>query len=136
MPNGQTRCFSCGEPLSDAALKNPRQLPVLVCMACRRTANAQHRDGWRPVMDWEDGRDGLRLASLAPVPWRSTLVTMLQLSRNGAIRTAYTITGKRDMLRNARREDMLLVSWSGERRQGTFIVDDRDAAMAALNGRT
>ena len=130
----QTNCNSCSERLDSDDLDSDGYGPanILLCARCRRLSAAQHRRGWQPIMQWEDGRDGLRLASLAPIPWRSTNVVLLHLTHAGGISVTHTITGKQQMLKDADPGDMVLVAWPGERRQDVFIVDNRKAALQAL----
>jgi hypothetical protein len=134
MSEGQTHCNSCDQPLGDADLNSKGFGPagLLLCADCRRLSRAQRRDGWQPLMQWEDGREVLRLASRAPVPWDSPNVAMLQLTRGGGLRAVHTLTGKRQMLQEAAPSDMVLVAWPGSRRQDVFIVDDRKSALRAL----
>jgi len=131
----QVFCNSCEQMLSDADLDSDGYGPknVLLCARCRRLSAAQHRRGWQPVIQWEEnGSDGLRLASLAPVPWDSRNVAMLHLTHAGGISVTHTVTGKRQMLKDAAPDDMVLVAWPGNWRQDMFIVDNRKAALLAL----
>jgi hypothetical protein len=134
MTTGQTNCNSCGQPLNDAELGadgyGPRD--IRLCAKCRRLSAAQHRHGWQPIMQWEDGWEGLRLASCAPVPWDNRNIAMLHITHDGKISVSHTLTGKRRMLQDAAHDDMVLIAWPGGRRQDMFIVDNRKAALRAL----
>lgn len=131
---GQTHCFSCEQPLDSADLESEGfgNSGILVCAGCRKLSGAQRRHGWLPVMGWDGDGDGLRLASLAPVPWDNQSVVLLRLTREGGISASHTLTGKRRMLQESGAADTLLVTWPGVRRQDVFIVDDRKAAAKAL----
>ena len=83
-------------------------------------------------MQWDDGSDGLRLASQAPVPWKSASVAVICISHDKRITVARTITGKRQMLQAVSPDDMLLAGWPGQYRQDVFVVDDLKAAREAL----
>ena len=130
----QTNCNSCSEPLDDNDLNSDGYGPsnILLCARCRKLSAAQSRHGWQPVMQWEGPCDGLRLASLAPVPWRDPNVVMLRITHTGWIDVTHTITGKQRMLQDATPKDMVLAAWPGARRQDVFIVDNRKAALQAL----
>ena len=117
-------------PISAADGYGPRN--ILLCARCRKLSAAQHRHGWQPIMQWEDGCEGLRLASRAPVPWDSPNVVLMHITRAGKISVSHTLTGKRRTLQDAAPDDMLLVAWPGARRQDVFIVDNRKAALRAL----
>jgi len=130
----QTHCASCEKPLDSGDLGSGGYglSGILLCAACRKLSAAQCRNGWLPVMQWEAEWDGLRLASLAPVPWGDRDVVLLRITRGGGISVTHTLTGKRRMLQESVASDMLLVAWPGTRRQDVFIVDDRKAAARAL----
>jgi hypothetical protein len=130
----QANCNSCSERLDSDDLNSDGYGPrnTLLCARCRKLAAAQHRHGWSPIMQWEDGWEGLRLASRAPVPWDDRNVVMLRITHDGGIRVAHTVTGKVRMLQDATPGDMVLVAWPGGRRQDMFIVDNRKAALRAL----
>lgn len=134
MTVGQINCNSCGQLLDDAELRadgyGPRD--IRLCAQCRRLSAAQHRHGWQPIMQWEDGCEGFRLASRAPVPWGSSNVVLMRITRAGGISVTHTLTGKRRILQDAAPADMVLAAWPGTRRQDVFIVDNRKAALRAL----
>jgi hypothetical protein len=132
---GQTHCNNCGEALTadEMAGYGHGHRAVLICGLCSRRAKTASRGGWRPVWQWEgDGGEGLRLASRSPVPWSDRNVAMLCVSPSGEVRSAHTVTGKRQMLEDAAPGDLLLVAWPGQRRQSVFVVDDRRAAHRTL----
>jgi len=78
---------------------------------------------------WDTG--ALRRTSEAPVPWRSPRVAMICVSGK-SVRADHTVTGKREMLKIATARDLLLIAWPGEWRQDIFVIDDRGAALTAL----
>jgi len=131
MSTGQTLCNSCSATLTAEELAAPGSA-VLACESCKRAAKLARVHRWQPVMQWEDGREGLRLASTAPVPWDSSNVVMIRVTHDGQVSVVHTVSGKRAMLEAAARSDMLMVAWPGERRQDVFIVDDRTSARKAL----
>ena len=130
MSKGQTYCASCSEPLAAAELRETTD--VLICGACTRATRAQRRHGWQPVMQWEDGGDGLRLASKAPLPWADRKVVITRITRDGQIRAARTLTGKRAIFAGAADTDLLLAAWPGNWGQDMYVIDDRKAAAAAV----
>jgi len=134
MTNQQTNCNSCSQPLDDADLSTDGYGPrdIRLCAQCRKLSAAQHRHGWQPIMQWDDGCEGLRLASRAPVPWDNRNVAMLHITRGGKLSVTHTFNGKRRMLQDAAPGDMLLVAWPGKQLQDMFIVDNRKAALRAL----
>jgi len=104
-----------------------------LCARCRKlSAGQKRRRGWLPIMQWEDGIEGLRLASTAPVPWANQNVVIIHITHSGMIQVSHTKTGKRRTLERAAPDDMLLVAWPGNRRQDIFIVNNRTAALGAL----
>lgn len=133
MSTGQTHCNDCGEKLTEAEMAAKTSAAALACEACRLAAKRiQATTCRRPVMQWEDGREGLRVASRSPIPWDSGNVAMIRIANDGQVFVVHTISGKRAMLADAGRSDMLLVAWPGSRRQDVFIVDDRRAAAKTL----
>jgi hypothetical protein len=134
MPAGQTHCNSCSGELSATELASDSAAPsgLLICDDCRSRAAKVRHHGWQPVMQWDGGSEGLRLASQAPVPWKSANVAMIRMTRGRQITTAHTITGKRQILRATVPGDMLLACWPGQYRQDVFVVDDLKAAREAL----
>ncbi len=73
----------------------------------------------------------MRVSSSAPVPWRSALVVLVRVGAN-AVQATNRIGMKRQLLLEADPEELLLVCWPGLHRQETFVVDDRPAALTAL----
>ena len=132
MSTGQTLCNSCGANLTDEEMAAPsRPEQSLICEPCRAASKTARRGGWQPVMQW-DARDGFRLASTAPIPWKDSNVAMLRISRDGLVRTAHALTGKRSMLLEAEASDLLLAAWPGSRRQDVFIINNRAVVRKAL----
>ena len=132
---GQTKCNSCGQSLTSDELSGGSPRDILICVQCRKLSTAQHRHGWQPIMQWDDGFEGLRLASRAPVPWDSSNVVLMHLTHTGGISVTHSLTGKRQMLKDAAPDDMVLAAWPGARRQDVFIVDNRKAALQALQAK-
>ncbi|MDQ6775218.1 MAG: hypothetical protein M3071_03130 [Actinomycetota bacterium] len=66
------------------------------------------------------------------VPWRARDVTLVWIQANGRVAQAQRIEEKRDALRTAEGEDLLLLAWPGAYRQDIFLVDDREQALAEL----
>ena len=56
----------------------------------------------------------------------------MHITRAGEVNVTHTLTGKRRMLQDSSPGAMLLVAWPGARRQDVFIVDNRKAALRAL----
>lgn len=133
MSKGQTHCNSCEHHLTAAELCATPVSGVLVCQTCARLSSDQRRDGWQPGMQWDqDGREGLRLASRADVPWSHYRVSVISICKDGTIRSAHGLEAKRELLRETPADGMLLVAWPGSWHQDVFVVDDRKAALAAL----
>lgn len=132
MATGQTHCASCSEELAvDEAPAGDGQ--PLICGICNEALTAERRGKWKPVMQWESSLDGFRLASRAPVPWKSPQVALIRVARGGEATTARTLTGKRELLSAAMPSDLLLAAWPGQYRQDVFLVDDRKAARKAVS---
>jgi hypothetical protein len=133
MAEGQTGCNGCSQPLTDAELRSEGYGPrdTRICDRCRRSWRAQRRDGWAPVMQWEEA-EGLRLASTAPIPWDSPRVALIRITKAGEIHAAHSWNGKLQLMEAAAASDVLLVTWPGKYRQDTFIVDNRKALRAAV----
>jgi hypothetical protein len=134
MPAWQTACSSCNAELSASELADDSAAPshLLICDDCHSRTVKVRRHGWQPVMLWDGGSEGLRLASQAPIPWKSANVAMIRITRGRQITTANTITGKRQMLKAMTPGDMLLAGWPGQYRQDVFVIDDLKAAGQAL----
>ena len=131
MATGQTHCPSCSEELAGDQAPTEDGQP-LICSTCRDAVSAQRRGKWKPVMQWETSLDGFRLASRAPVPWKSPQVALIRVARGGEVTTARTLTGKRELLSAAMPSDLVLAAWPGQYRQDVFLVDDRKAARNAV----
>jgi hypothetical protein len=127
----QTHCNSCGQKLADEELGAEPSGGALVCAACAQAAAKCKRGKWKPVMQWEDGGDGLRPASRAPIPWDSRKVALTRIRRDGGVTMANTLTGKRAML-GAPAGGLILAAWPGQYSQDVFVVDDPKAALDAL----
>jgi hypothetical protein len=83
----------------------------------------------KPLMLWE-GADGLRLASRAPVPWKSNTVALTRIARDGTVTFTNTFAGKRAMLADPGM--LILASWPGQYSQDIFVVDNPKAALEEL----
>jgi hypothetical protein len=87
-------------------------------------------------MNWQ--LSGLRKASEvkdATFPFKSPLVVFLRVrggATEGEITAAYRVTDKRALLDGLKEGDLLLAGWPGQYRQEAFLVDDWEAARAAL----
>lgn len=75
---------------------------------------------------------GLRRAGGQDVPWRARGVTLIWIRTDGRVAQAQGIEEKRQVLRTAAPDDLLLLAWPGQYRQDIFLVDDRDGAVTAL----
>ena len=73
-----------------------------------------------------------RTSDADEVPWRAGDVTLIWISEDGRITQAQRIEEKRNALRDATSGDCLLLAWPGQWRQDIFLVDDRKAAILAL----
>ncbi|MGH3857992.1 hypothetical protein [Actinokineospora sp.] len=77
---------------------------------------------------------GLRAASTSTrLPWQARTVTLICVGADGVVAQAKTVPEKRDLLDMARRTDLVLVAWPGQWSQDIYLVDDREAARAALD---
>lgn len=66
------------------------------------------------------------------VAWRARDVTLIWIHADGRVTQAQGITEKREALREADPQDLLLLAWPGRYRQDIFLIDDRDAALTGL----
>jgi len=76
--------------------------------------------------------DVIRPADGEPIPWGDSRVVIIWISADGTVRAMHTWNGKKVALENARAGDLLLAGWPGKRRQDTFLISDRRAALRAL----
>jgi hypothetical protein len=76
---------------------------------------------------------GRRRSGEQEVPWRARdVMTLIWIQTSGPVAQAQGIEEKRQVLRTARRDDLLLLAWPARYRQDIFLVDDRDRALREL----
>jgi hypothetical protein len=125
---GPTTCRGCQNELTEDELAEQSGW-AKVCGECTAIAAKLKRGKVKPLMHWE-GADGLRLASRAPIPWRSSTVALTRIARDGTVTFTNTITAKRAMLADT--AAMIPASWPGQYSQDIFVVDDPKAALEEL----
>lgn len=77
---------------------------------------------------------GLRAATSASrLPWHARAVTLICVGSDSVVSQAKTVSEKRNLLDMAAGKDLVLVAWPGRWSQDIFVVDDRNAARAALD---
>lgn len=75
------------------------------------------------ITDTQTAADWLPVA-----PWRGRVVSIVNIHPLGSIEQAHTITGKREILRQASEGDRLLVLWHGEWRTDARLITEAQAA--------
>lgn len=67
------------------------------------------------------------------LPWTARHVALIHVSGSGSVCYENSKTGKRELLLKAIKQGgIVLAAWPGEWRQDIFVVDDLEAAIAAL----
>jgi hypothetical protein len=138
MPEGQTHCSNCNDPLSPEDFHSEPQGPRgnLLCDRCRRASRSAARGGWHVTLWWDvkDGLTGTGLAVGKPIPWADSKVALILVTKDGHNTATHTRMGKRQVLSSAAADDVVLAAWPGERRQEIFLVTTgaRRTASAAL----
>lgn len=74
----------------------------------------------------------LRIASDAPIPYRSRQVVLLLVGAEGGVAYARDLGDKRALL-NSAADGLVVACWPGQWGQDAFRVDDVPAAIEALS---